>query len=89
MFLVGEINQNNLIPAVVVANWENFAIALGFKYGEVDVFKQSASHLDVQECSEKMLRRWWETHSNHDVADLITALQVIEENSYAHQLEQG
>ena len=45
MFLVEEIIQNNLIPADVVAVWENFAIALGFTFGEINVFKQSASHL--------------------------------------------
>ena len=89
MFLVEEISQNKLIPAVVVAKWEEFAIELGFEFGEVDKLKISASQLDVQECSEKMLKRWWDTHSNHDVADLIKALQGIEQNNYAHQLDKG
>ena len=78
-----------MIPAVVVAKWEDFAIGLGFEYGEVDKLKRSASQLDVQECSEKMLRRWWNAQSNPNVADLITALKGIEQNNYAHQLEQG
>ena len=89
MFLVEEISQNKLIPAVVVARWEDFAVELGFEFGDVSIMNKSASQLDVQECSEKMLKRWWDTHSNHDVADLIKALQGIEQNNYADQLDKG
>ena len=89
MFLVEEISQNKLIPADVVARWEDFAIELGFEFGDVNVMNKSASQLDVQECSEKMLKRWWDTHSNPNVAELIKALQGIEQNNYANQLDIG
>ena len=48
-----------------------------------------AGQLDVEECSIKMLRRWWNAHSNPNVAELITALKGIRQNNYAHQLEEG
>ena len=69
--------------------WENFAIQLGFEFGEIKVLKRMPDQLDVEECSEKMLQKWWTAHPTHNVAELITALRGIEQNSYAHQLEKG
>ena len=79
MFLVEEISQR--ISADIVPRWKQFAIELGFEFEEVNVLNKSASQLDVQECSEKMLKRWWDTNSNPNVAELITALQGIDQNN--------
>ena len=78
-----------MISQSIVAMWEDFAIELGFSYGEVSVFKKMGSQRDVEECSRIMLQRWWDAHSNPNVAELITALRGIQQNNYAQQLENG
>ena len=48
-----------------------------------------ANQRDAEECSGIMLQRWWDAHSNPNVAELITALRGIQQNNYAQQLENG
>ena len=78
-----------MIPQGTVAEWEGLAIELGFDHGGVRVIQQDASRLDVQECSVKMLLRWWAGCSNPTVTKLITALNGIDQNREAHLLEKG
>ena len=78
-----------MIPQGTVAEWEEFAIELGFNHGDVRVIQQNASQLDVQECSVKMLLRWRAGCSNPTVTKLITALNDIKQNRDAYLLEEG
>lgn len=84
-----EITKNDMIPQGTVAEWEELAIYLGFNHGRIRVIQQNASQLDVQECSVKMLLRWWAGCSNPTVTKLITALKGINQNRDADLLEKG
>ena len=86
-----EISQKQLISQSIVAKWEEFAIELDFDDGQISRINKMASQRDVEECSLIMLQRWWNAHSNPNVAELITALRSkgIQQNNYAQQLENG
>ena len=89
VFLVKEISQKKLISSSIVAKWDKFGIHLGFDYGELSIIDGNATQLGVQECSEKMLKRWWDTERNPTVDLIIKALEAIDRKNDAHQLHLG
>ena len=82
--------QENLIPQAVVPKWEEFGIELGFSYGEIDTISENAVHKAVERSSMEMLQAWEQQLGSAATPDkLIAALQTIEQNRYAAQLQNG
>ena len=82
--------QKKLVPQAAVPKWEEFGIELGFSYGEIDTISGNAVQKAVEMCSEEMLEAWrQQLKSAATPKKLIEALQAIEQNRYAAELQNG
>ena len=90
VFLDQEMCQNNLRPQEAIPKWEEFGIELGFSYGEIETISQNAVQRRVESCSLDMLSEWRQQTGSAATPDkLIKALEAIDQNRYASQLQDG
>ena len=88
--LVQEMYREKLVPQDAIPRWEEFGIELGFSYGEIDTISENAVQKAVQRCSQEMLEAWKQQFGSAATPNkLIAALQAIDLNSYAVQLQNG
>ena len=82
--------QEKLVPQAAVPNWEEFGIELGFSYGEINTISGNAVQKAVEICSVEMLEAWRQQLGSAATPEkLIAALQAIEQNRYAAELQNG
>ena len=86
--LVQEIYQAKLIPQEAVPRWYDLGITLGLSFNEIN--KISVDTVTNERCSQKMLETWKKQFGSAATPDrLIAALQAINLNDYAAQLQNG
>ena len=82
--------QKNLVPKEAISQWKVLAIELDFISGELDIISQNAIQKSVESCALDMLKKWRQQAGSAATPDnLIKALQAIEKNSDAKQLQDG
>ena len=90
LLLVQEMCQKNLRPDAAIPRWEDLGYELGFSYGEIKIIDQNAIKKSVESCALDMLNEWKVQFGKSATPDkLIEALQAIELNSCAKQLQDG
>ena len=88
MFVVQEMYEKELISHAVVPKWQEFGIQLDFSHGELGTFNRDAEDKANEDCALQMLGEW-RTTPNATPNKLIKALQAIDKNRYASQLQKG
>ena len=82
--------QKQLVPQDAIPRWEDFGYALGFSPGEMGIISENAVKKAVERCSQEMLEAWKQQFGSAATPDkLIAALQAIDQNAYAAQLQNG
>ena len=77
---------NTLLPKS--ARWNLIGIQLGLSQDELDIIR--ANSIDVRECLERVLQKWFNSSPNPTWKDVITALKTpaLDELKLAQEIEE-